>query len=190
MTLILSQDALTSGAAGMILALMRVLRTALPLVLASWCPGQLAPANPDPATYEAFFKKVVELKRAPDQVRINGETVRVSVPKLQDVIGLADAEVDTLNQVAAECVRQLNALDQPKPWIFEARLEQLAGGEMPEALAQQMQRWKDRRPQIVLEQVQQLKAALGESFVRVDFFVHSPENPRSLQLTLPKAVSR
>ena len=167
-----------------------LLRAALaPLLIASILPAQDAAANPDPAIYEAFFKKVVELNRAPAEVRLNGETVKLSVPRLQDVIGLTDAEVDTLNRTAEGCFQQLALLDQPKPWIFEARLEQLQNGALSESLARQMNQLKDRRRQIVLEHLQQLKSSLAESFVRVDFFVHSPENPRSLQFTLQRAAA-
>ena len=154
------------------------------------------PRSPDAAIYEAFFREVAQLKSlSGDTVSATmagGRVIQLTVPKLQNVIGLTDSEVDALTAAAVDSVRQIGLLDNAaRPLILDVRLQQLESGKLSASTAQRLSAFESNRRQIVLTHVQEIRAAFGESrFPVLDEYVMRPgRNPRDLQPygTLPAA---
>jgi hypothetical protein len=162
------------------------------LLLALSAPIAWAQPQPDLPLYEKFFQRIADLKQMTDKgvVRtaiVNGETVDAVVPNLNEVLGLTPAQIDLLNETALVCQRQINALSQPRSWVFDARLQQLQTGEISESHARQMAELQARRRQIVLGAIEKLKSSLPEAGIaRLDAFLHSARYPDDLTLRLPK----
>ncbi len=153
---------------------------ALTLAIASSICG--AQDRPDPAAYQQFFRQVAELKSLgvhPTARTVWGEAP-LKVPSLQDVIGLTDAEVETLNGTAADCIAKIAALEKAAgPLIFESRLEIAGAGQNSDELARKLKDVDEQRDQIVLAHVQQLKTALPPtSFEKVDAYVRAPADAK------------
>lgn len=155
-------------------------RLALALALAATlCSAQ---ERPDPAAYQQFFRQVAELKSSADHptARTAWGDVPLVVPRLQEVIGLSDAEVETLNGVAADCMSKIAAFAKAAgPLIFESRLEIAGDGQNSDELARKLKDMDEQRNQMVLAHVQALKSALPpRSFERVDAHVRAPADAK------------
>jgi hypothetical protein len=153
-------------------------------------PEQKAP--PDPAKYEAFFQQVSQLKFASESLhfvtangdveRVPGVEVPLTVPKIQDVIGLNDAEVEALNTYVADSLAKIDSLQSAAgPLIFESRLQFAESGKVSEAVTRELRDLDYLHKQIVLEHVQQLKASLPDSsFEKLDAYVRAPSGDGKL----------
>ncbi len=160
---------------------------ALTLAIASSICG--AQNRPDPADYQQFFRQVTELKArgAHPTARTVWGDVPLKVPRLQEVLGLTDAEVETLNGTAVDCIAKIAALEKAAgPLIFESRLEIAGAGQNSDELARKLKEMDEQRDQIVLVHVQQLKTALPPaSFEKLDAYVRAPAGAKqSLKPTL------
>jgi hypothetical protein len=155
MTLCAVRVALALGAAGLV------------------CSGQ---ARPDPAAYERFFQDVSDLQAASSQAASSGDDAKLVLPKIQEKIGLTDAEGEVLNATADGCVSRLAALRPASARLtLQSRIEFAGYGKHSDELTQKLKDLEDQRNQMVLDHVQQLKAALSEaSFAKVDAYVHLP----------------
>jgi hypothetical protein len=172
-------------------------RIALILLVPYCCQCQTATDSPidhtDPAIYEAFFKRVVELKRLSSPgtvlIRLNGNVVEPIVPKLQDVLGLTGAELETLNQVASDCLQQLQRIARPQSWIYDARLQRLESGEMSAYQSEQVRSLENRQRQILTTHIQALKASFSVEHLReLESFLNSRlRNPSEIIPSMPKA---
>jgi hypothetical protein len=111
---------------------------------------------------------------------MNGETVTLKIPTLQDAIGLTDAEVEILNVTAADCVTKIAAFEKAiGPLIFESRLEIADTGKNSDELAKKLKDLDELRNKAILAHVQQLKAALPPaSFERLDAYVRAPADAK------------
>ena len=171
------------------------IRLILPaLVIGYFCPvfGQTSFPNPaassandpDPKLYESFFQQVVRLKSFSNPYlggEANGKPVVVIVPEIQKVIGLTDAEVALLNTAAADCLSKLQAFRTPVGLIFEARLQFIESGKVSKPVAQELDDLERQHNQTVLDRVQQLHTAFGDSrFQVLDDYVHSSKSQREL----------
>jgi DNA polymerase/3'-5' exonuclease PolX len=138
--------------------------------------------RPDPAAYQQLFRQVAELKSmgAHPTARTAWGEVPLKVPELQDAVGLTDAEVETLNTTAADCETEIAALEKAAaPLIFESRLEIAGAGQNSDELARRLKELDERRKQMVLAHVQQLKTALPPaSFARLDAYVRAPADAK------------
>jgi hypothetical protein len=130
--------------------------------------------------YESFFRQVVALKAAADHPI---EVPLKILPRLQDVVGLTDGEVDILNGVATDWASKISALAYPRGMIFESRLQQIQFGRILEPLASQLRDIENRHDEMVLDHVRQLKDAIGDlRFQVLEAYLHSPNrSPRDLQ---------
>jgi hypothetical protein len=152
---------------------------------------------PDPAAYEQFFRQVAELKILSNSLHLvpimspvtssGGEAQppaiereRIVVAKIQDVIGINDADVEVLNAAADDCVSKIASLIQDaRPLIFESRLQSAESGKISDAVTQKLKDLDERHNHIVVEHVQGLKAALPDSsFEKLDGYVRAPSESK------------
>jgi len=168
------------------------------LVFAGAAFGQDATATAlsTPDSYELFFQRVVSASRseAPvsDQVLINGERVAATRVSAREVLGLTDAEMAKLTEIASECTGRLASIRQAGAGLtMAARLERIAReiGE-PDGTTQAEQRLAEleiQRREAIAEDMQKLKDSFGEDrFQALDDQVRSGKNPAAL-LDVPKA---
>jgi hypothetical protein len=151
--------------------------------------GQSAPANragasrADTAVYTSFFREVALLKDVSGSGSLNGQPTSLTRPKVKDAIGLTEAESQILIAVAADCevrVRQFDNMSQPL--IFDARLRILAGEDAASIshAVQQLNDLAEKHDEIVLDHVERLRTALGESpFATLDSWVRSRKQAES-----------
>ncbi len=106
--------------------------------------------------------------------------VPLKLPKLQDAVGLTDAEVETLNATAADCVTKIAVFEKAiGPLIFESRLEIADTGKNSDELARKLTDLDELRNQAILAHVQELKTALPPaSFARLDAYVRAPADAK------------
>jgi len=137
------------------------------------CYGQ---DRPDPAAYQRFFQDVSDLQAASTQAASNGDDTKPIFPKIQEKIGVTDAEGEILNATADDSVTMLAALRPASARLtLESRIEFAGYGKHSDAVTQKLKDLEDQRNQLVLDHVQQLKAALSAaSFAKVDAYVHLP----------------
>ena len=135
-----------------------------------------SPAPQDvPQSYESFFQQLIRLKwysNLPNNsVQLNGS---LSIPKLQDLIGLTDSEVAILDSTATDCLSQIKPFLIAGKLTFESRLQPVASGRVSDDLAQRIQDLDTKREEVVLKHVDALKTALGDSrFQVLDEYVRS-----------------
>jgi len=155
-------------------------QAALTLAIAVCVCG--AQDRPDPAAYQQFFRQVAELKSygSHPMARTVWGDVPEKVPRLQEVIGLSDAEVETLNATALDCGAKIAAFAKAAgPLIFESRLEIAGAGQNSDELARKLKEMDEQRNQMVLAHVQALKTALPPaSFERLDAYVRAPADAK------------
>jgi uncharacterized protein YhaN len=135
-----------------------------------------AQERPDPAAYERFFQDVSVFESASSQAASNGDDAKPVFPKIQEKIGLTDAEGTILNATADDCVSRLAALRPASARLtLQSRIEFAGYGKHSDELTQKLKDLEDQRNQLVSDHVQQLRAALSEaSFAKVDAYVHLP----------------
>ena len=141
----------------------------LTIGLAGWlisCLGSgLCQTAPDTISgiYASFFLTVAQAA--------NGSRTQRGI---EAAIGLTDGEMRSLDAVAADYQARSRALN-PGRVIFEARLRSLESGEdSSEWLAQWLCELDNQGRQLVLDLIQQLKTALGDSrFSVLDTYVHA-----------------
>jgi hypothetical protein len=141
---------------------------------------------PDPVAYASFFDQVSSLKTQTDRLSKSEEGIVRTIPKIQDVIGLSDTEVEILNKIAADCVAAIDSLQEPRrELIFDSRLEFIETGKHSETLEKKLKDLDNRHDQLVLNHARQLKAALPDpSFAKIDGYIRTPVNDRkSLAIT-------
>lgn len=152
-------------------------QVALALAIASsMCSAQ---DHPDPAAYQQFFRQVVELKSMADRgtmaQSLNGQTVTLKIPTLQDVIGLSDAEVAIVNATAADFGTRDTVFRRALiPLTFESRLELAGTGNISDELARKIKDIEDQRNRATLSHVEETKTALpAASFEKLDAYVRA-----------------
>jgi hypothetical protein len=170
----------------------------LPCVVSCcWCQTPSDYTRPaDAVVYEVFFRQLASLSRISKNATIEaraagGRVITLTVPKLQSVIGLTDSEADAVFTAAAECVRQMESLDNTmRPVILEARFQQMESGEAREPVAQQLKAYEKLHTQLVIMRVQELRKTLGDTrFAVLDQYVLRPgRNPRDLEPSQPAAI--
>jgi len=143
------------------------MRAAL-VMLACALPGlcQYVPARPA-SEYGRFFAQAAQMSRVP--------TDQLTVPTIQDVLGLNAEEMKIVNAIATDYVEKIQAVAPVSHLVFEARMRTIESGEdSSEWLAQRLKEVDERVDQVVAQHVEKLKAALGEEgFQRVEKYVHS-----------------
>jgi hypothetical protein len=150
---------------------------------------------PDPALYESFFVQVVQLKQS---IKVSGPTLHNGQPDVvvdgavvwtpiwtqptdREAIGLTDQESLALNEVASDCQAKILSLNPAiDRLVLEARLERIRTESTPASLVKQMKDIEGQRTQMVLDHIQQLKAAFGDArFEMLDSWVHSRKEAAS-----------
>jgi hypothetical protein len=150
------------------------IRMALAFGLAgALCTGLCQTSRYDPAAYLQFFRDVSWNLTADD-------SRRAAAPKIQDVIGLTDAEVEALSAAAEDCLSSLDAFKgRTAALTLESRLEFVQFGKHSDALTHKLKQLEEQQTDVVVNHVQQLKAALADaSFGRVDAYVRTPADAK------------
>jgi hypothetical protein len=154
-------------------------------------PGQVPDSNAQPNDqdlYESFFAKVARLKEQsnnPHVVISGGRSATLIVPKLQDLIGLTDSEVQLLYSTALDLVEKLRVLMQRRPSVFEARLQRIESGHLSPSLAKEFEEMDQEHSRLIADHVQRLKDGVGDKeFKSLERFVHSPTWERDLTPTV------
>ncbi|MDR3703115.1 MAG: hypothetical protein P4L56_25950 [Candidatus Sulfopaludibacter sp.] len=155
-------------------------RIALALAIASSICG--AQDRPDPAAYQQLFRQVVELKSLGGHpaARTMWGGLPLKTPRLQEVIGLTDAEVEILNAAATDCMAKIAVFEKAMgPLVFESRLEIADTGKNSDELAQKLKDLDDQRDKMILAHVQELKSALPSGgFEILDAYVRAPADAK------------
>jgi hypothetical protein len=170
----------------------RAVRVALVLGAAGlFCFAQ---DRPDPAAYERFFQDVSDFRAAANLFASNGDDDKPNIPKIQEQIGLTDAEGEILNATADDYFSRLAALRRISARLtLEARIEFAGFGKYSDELTQKFKDLEDLRNRSIPDHVQQLKASLSAaSFAKVDAYVHLPPKvaPPSAQPMAKPAVRK
>lgn len=149
-------------------------------------PPQQIP--PDPVLYENFFRQVVQSRKVSGPVLLNGQASTLPQPTFQEAAGLTDQEAQVLSALAADCEAKTGPLHGAVgSLVFESRLQSAESGEVSGWLTQRLKDLDDRRDQIVLDHVRQLKAAFGDSrFQTLDAYVRSRQKADASSQTAPK----
>ena len=151
-----------------------VLRVALLIGAAgALSSGLCQTSRPDPAAYLQFFRDVSSNLTADD-------SRRATAPKIQDVIGLTDAEVEALSANAEDCLSSLDAFKgRAAALTLESRIEFVQFGKHSEAITQKLKELDEQRNEVVRNHVQQLKTALADAdFGKVDAYVRMPADAK------------
>jgi hypothetical protein len=137
------------------------------------CSGLCQTSRPDPAAYLQFFRDVSSNLTADD-------SRRATAPKIQDVIGLTDAQVEALAATAEDCLSSLDDFKgRAAALTLESRLEFVQFGKHSDAITQKLKELDEQRNEVVLNHIQQLKAALADAdFGKVDAYVRAPEDAK------------
>jgi hypothetical protein len=149
-------------------------------LVCSWAVSAQTPEPMISDTYVSFFQKLTDLKSLsnPSPLRLprqlNGKSVTISVPKIQDLAGLTDFEVSSLESIAANCLASLKPLQKPNQSVFEYRLEQIETAQTSAALEQQMADMAKQQEEAVAAHVQRLRVIFGDSrFQTLEDYVRS-----------------
>lgn len=136
--------------------------------------------RPVPAAYERLFQDVLWFESASSQTSSAGDATQPISPKIQETIGLTDAEGEILNATADDYFSRLRAFQAALASLtLESRIEFAGYGKHSDELTQKLKDMEDQRNQSVLDHVQQLKAALSAaSFAKVNAYVHLPPKPK------------
>ena len=147
----------------------------------------------DEALYQAFFHKVVDLKLLssnPHMLDRNGRSHSIIVPKLQDVVGLTDGEVELITEMATDCVAKLKSVMERRPSVLEGRLERIESGQLSPALAKEFEERELDHRRVIMEHVGRINDRLGaKRFRLLDDFVHSATWERLLSPTLGENIA-
>src|ERR1700722_16199885 len=100
------------------------------------CYGQ---DRPDPAPYERFFQDVSDLQAFSTQAANDGDAAKPIVPKIQEKIGLTDAEGEILNATADDYFSKLAALRPASARLtLQARIEFAGNGKHSDEVTQKL----------------------------------------------------
>jgi hypothetical protein len=126
-------------------------------------PSSTAPQAPsDYSLYSAFFERV-----AMDARFLTSNELPADAPKpdVQDSAGLTDREMKALDAIAADCHTRVGAVyPRAGQSVFDALIEAIQSGKDTSVDVQQMLKDRDgQRERIVLDHVQQLRAAFGDA---------------------------
>jgi hypothetical protein len=186
---------------------MRRFRTASLYLVTGCCfaiLGQDAPpqlGSLDPATYEGFFCEVSQLTPGLTLPRVaatqptltlNGQTTNFVQPTLEGVLGITTEEAQLLTTVAKDYTAKSVAFTGAMREAFlQIRLAIFAEEAPPESAVRQYNELKRQQAQMVLDHVQELKSAFGESRFRlIETFLDSRKGNSGSLFGLPPAVAR
>jgi len=116
---------------------------------------------------------------------------RVAIPKIEDIIGLSDTDVDILNSTATDCIAQFVPLDRTQSSLtFESRIQFVGSGKISKEVVQKLADLDEQRDLITIDHVRQLKDALkAESFQTLNAYVHAtPGEKKSLMPPVTSAL--
>lgn len=131
--------------------------------------------------YGAFFGEVARLNEAAGRAQLNGGIRSVVQPTPKDAIGLTDEEARILNELAADCASKNRLLtDAVRRLTWEARIRAMGSQDIPARLSQQLSDLDNQRHLMVLDHLQRLQNAIGDSrFQTLDGYVRSKEKAGS-----------
>ena len=126
-------------------------------------PSAAAPRQEpsDYSLYSAFFQNVVLQKDG----TLNGQPADPPKPSIQEATGLTDREMKALNGIAADCQASIDSIYRQRPgFVFEALLESIESGKDTSGKVQQLAKDREnQRERIVLDHMQQVRAAFGDA---------------------------
>jgi hypothetical protein len=141
----------------------------------------------DPATYESFFRAVSALTTAPPvsgPATLNGQATNLVLvqPRLEEALGITVDEAQQLRTVAADCATKIDAIDEAvKPLVKELRFEALAEEAPSEPITRSYNELNRQRAQMVLDHIEELKAAFGEArFSQIEAVLKTRRSGESL----------
>jgi hypothetical protein len=166
--------------------------------------GQDAPLpqeSLDLPAYESFFLAVSRLTpgtamgrsvrpgRAPT---FNGQTTTFVQPELEDALGITVGEAQVLRAIATDCAAKSLAIHQAlKPLVLELRFAALAEEARPPSVSRRYNELNRQRAQMVLDHVQELRTAFGETRFRViETFLSARKHSESFFPAVPRVASR
>ena len=150
--------------------------------------GQDAPPQQgslDPAAYEGFFREVSALTHGLALPR-----VATTPPALEGALGITTEEAQLLITVAKDCTaKSVPFSGAIREAFLQIRLATFAEEAPPESAVRRYNELKRQQAQMVLDHVQELKTAFGESrFQLIETFVNSGRGIRDRSLAcLPES---
>ena len=152
--------------------------------------GQDAPPQQgslSPAAYEGFFREVSVLTPGLALPRL-----AATPPTLEGVLGITTEEAQLLTTVAKDCTaKSVPFTGAIREAFLQIRLAIFAEEAPPESAVRHYNDLKRQQAQMVLDHVQELKTAFGQSrFQLIETFVNSRKGNSGSFLGLPPAVAR
>lgn len=132
---------------------------------------------PEHIIYRQFFRHLMALRERADEVEAQGRSGKALRSHYKDKVGLDDRQSRLLEEIAADCDREVAVLDARAKQIIEDAHARLPGGVVPAGQRvpppppelKQMQR---ERESIIMRARHKLRTALGEEgFRQVDDFL-------------------
>jgi hypothetical protein len=102
-------------------------------------------------------------------VILNGKPIpgNIVIPSVQEILGFTDEQMHALMPIADDYREQNRLIDASvRSLVWQARLHGIAEEEVPAEVTQQLKDAENRRREMVLDHMRQLKAALGDAAFR------------------------
>ncbi len=151
----------------------RVVSLALTLCVA----GAPCQEQQDAAIYASFLSTVADMRPTLDhgEKPAAADPAVAALPRIQDLIGLTDAEADLLNAAAAAYSSAMRDLYESRTALtMESLFEFVETGKHSDAIQQKLKDVESKRNELAMTQVRRLKTALPEaSFAEIDAYVHT-----------------
>ena len=130
------------------------------------------------AAYEDLIRSIAILDRSGPSTTPSG-TVAAPKPSPRDALGLTDQELQELKEVASDYEnRNSSFLASVRPLRMEAFFQSLDLGQVSEKLARQIDALQNEHANMVLSEVQRMRAALGDTRFNALGALIRPQKPR------------
>lgn len=159
---------------------MRISTASIPILtglIVSICLCQTSAIGPEVlAAYDVFFQNLFAADHlaACFSCKVAPDAKLLSLPKLQEAIGLTDEEMQIVRAQATAYQTKAGQFQVAvAPLRQEALLQSIESGHVSENLAQRIGQLQNEYTKTASDQIQELKTALGTSrFELLDKFVH------------------
>jgi hypothetical protein len=157
-------------------------------------PPQAIP-RPEYVLYQSFFHQIEFLKRKADELEQQGRDGSGARSLIGRQTGLGDAQMQAVEQIAAECAEEVAAQDAKAVEVskaYRARVEQgpTPDGYLPAPPAE-LREVQQGRNAIILRARDRIRAALSdEDFARLDAFVRQHGGAPNNAVIVPRQAGQ
>jgi hypothetical protein len=151
---------------------------------------------PEHVVYKHLFHHIAALKRKAEEAESEGKDATQFRTHFKRQAVLSDEQDQIINDIAADCDRQIKEQDEKAKVLIRAYKAQYPGGqvphgELPKPPPAELRALSEERDAIVLRSRDRLKAALGDSeFERFNGFVKERIAPNVYQIKPQQSPSK